>query len=131
MSYIKINGRSFDADVAIGDYEENFNVLDGPNAGRGTNGKMIRDVVGMYLGHKITVHPRGMDHKGIDDYWEFIKLHSVDDSVMLEAADSQTTIRYEAYYTSGARKLMSAQNGTRYWGEVSVNFIPISATLEP
>lgn len=107
-----------------------FNVLDGPNAGRGTNGRMIRDPIGMYLGHKITVQPKGMNYNGIDDYWEYIKQHSVDESVMLEAADGQTSILYEAYYTSGSRKLKMAQDGTRYWGEVSVNFIPIAATIE-
>ena len=33
MSYIKLNGRTFDADVAISAYERNFNVVDGQNAG--------------------------------------------------------------------------------------------------
>ena len=33
-NYVKINGQPFDAKVAISDYEENFNVLDGENAGR-------------------------------------------------------------------------------------------------
>ena len=43
MSYIKLNGVEFDADVAISAYNRNFNVLDGPNAGRVLAGKMIRD----------------------------------------------------------------------------------------
>lgn len=72
-----------------------------------------------------------MDHTGIDKYWKFIREHSVDDYVMLEAADDQTTITYEAYYTSAARKLTSVQNGINYWGEVSVNFIPMDATVKP
>ena len=55
MSYIKINGREFDADVAIMKYTRNLNVVDGPNAGRVISGRMVRDVIGAYLGRKVTV----------------------------------------------------------------------------
>ena len=41
MNYAKINGKLFDTKVAISDYEEYFNVLDGDNAGRALSGKMI------------------------------------------------------------------------------------------
>lgn len=51
MSYIKLNGIEFDADVAISTYNRSFNVLDGDNAGRVLSGRMIRDVIGTYLGH--------------------------------------------------------------------------------
>ena len=70
MNYIKINGRSFDVGVAISAYEENFNVLDGPNAGRSTGpGRMIRDVIGACVGHKVTVFRRGNDYAGYDAFW--------------------------------------------------------------
>ena len=46
MSYIKLNGREFDADVAISAYSRNFNVLDGDNAGRVMTGLMIRGMIG-------------------------------------------------------------------------------------
>lgn len=55
MNYIKLNGISFDADVAISKYNRNFNVLDGENAGRVMTGRMVRDIIGTYLGHKLTV----------------------------------------------------------------------------
>lgn len=131
MSYLKINGREFDLDVSIGEYNETLNVLDGPNAGRVMTGRMVRDVIGTYIGHNITVRSKGMDHTGLDEYWEFIKQHSVDDYVTLEAADGQTTIEYEAYYTSASRKLNTVLDGVNYWGEVAVNFIPMDATVTP
>lgn len=106
-------------------------MLDGPNAGRVMTGRMVRDVIGAYIGHKITAKPKGMDYAGIDNYWNYIKEHSVDDYVTLEAADGQTTVAYDAYYTSAARKLRDVQNGVNYWGEVSVNFIPMDATVKP
>ena len=87
MSYIKLNGIEFDADVAISTYNRSFNVLDGDNAGRVLSGRMIRDVIGTYLGHKITVFRRGDNYEGLDTFWDYLYQHSVDDSVMLEAAD--------------------------------------------
>lgn len=131
MSYIKLNGIEFDAEVAISSYNRNFNVLDGENAGRVLAGRMVRDIIGTYIGHKIKVFRRGDNYKGLDDFWDYLVAHSVDDSVMLEAADGQSTISYEAYYTSGTQDIESVMNGVNYWGEIEVNFIPIDAQVKP
>ena len=131
MSYIKLNGKVFDADVAISKYNRYFNVLDGENAGRVMTGRMVRDVIGSYLGHKITVFRRGDNYAGLDEFWEYLFQHSVDDSVMLEAADGQTTISYVAYYTSASQDIEKAEDGVNYWGEIEVNFIPMDAQVKP
>lgn len=131
MNYAKINGIAFDATVAISDYEETFNVLDGPNAGRSTGtGRMIRDVLGTYIGHKITFFNSG-NNEAFDALWEYLKIHSVDDSVTLEAADGQTTISYQAYYTSGSRSLPRVHNGVNYWDKLEVSFVPIAPQITP
>ena len=130
MSYIKLNGVEFDADVAISAYNRNFNVLDGPNAGRVLAGKMIRDIIGTYLGHKITVFRRGDDYAGLDEFWEYLYQHSIDDSVLLEAADGQKTISYQAYYTSASQDIEKVEKGVNFWGEIEVNFTPIDAQLK-
>ncbi len=130
MSYIKLNGKVFDADVAISKYNRYFNVLDGENAGRVMTGRMVRDVIGSYLGHKITVFRRGDNYAGLDEFWDYLFQHSVDDSVMLEAADGQTTIAYEAYYTSASQDIEKAESGVNYWGEIEVNFIPMDAQVK-
>lgn len=131
VNYIKINGQVFDAEVAILKYNRNFNVLDGENAGRVMTGRMVRDVIGTYLGHKLTVFRRGNNYKGLDDFWDYLYQHSVDDSVQLEAADGQTTIAYEAYYTSATQDIEKVEDGVNYWGEIEVNFIPMDAQLRP
>lgn len=131
MSYIKLNGRSFDADVAISKYNRNFNVLDGENAGRVMTGRMVRDIIGTYIGHKITVFRRGDNYAGLDELWDYLVAHSVDDSITLEAADGQTTISYEAYYTSASQDIEQVINGVNYWGEIEINFIPMEAQVTP
>lgn len=131
MNYAKINGISFDARVAISNYEETFTVLDGPNAGRSIGtGRMIRDVLGTYIGHKITFFNKG-NNAAFDELWEYLKAHSVDDSVTLEAADGQKTISYQAYYTSGTRSLARVLNGVNYWDEIEVSFVPIAPQIVP
>lgn len=129
-NYVKINGQSFDAKVAISDYEENFNVLDGDNAGRVKNGSMIRDVIGTYIGHKITFFSAG-NTDGFDALWDYLVEHSVDDAVTLEAADGQSTITYEAYYTSAKRKIRTVQDDVNYWDEIEVNFVPVNPQVTP
>lgn len=134
MNYCKINGIPFDVKVAISDYEENFNVLDGDNAGRVMTGRMIRDVIGAYIGHKITFFRAGDSPQSVaafDELWNYIIQHSVDNSVMLEAADGQTSISYEAYYTSGKRKLVRAENGRNYWDALEISFVPMEARVKP
>lgn len=131
MSYIKLNGRVFDADVAISKYNRNFNVLDGENAGRNLQGKMIRDIIGTYIGHKVTVFRRGGNYAGLDEFWDYLLEHSIDpQGVTLEAADGQTTLSYQAYYTSASQDLESVTNtGVNYWGDIEVNFIPMEAQI--
>lgn len=133
MDYVKINGVSYDVGVAISNYEETFSVLDGENAGRVKTGRMVRDVIGTYIGHKITFFNKGGDsgNSAFDALWEAIKRHSVDDSVRLEAVDGQNKISYEAYYTSGSRKIKQVSNGVNYWDELQINFIPMEAQITP
>lgn len=126
---------AFDVTVSISDYEENFNVVDGSNAGRSlATARMIRDVKGAFFGHKITFFRNGMSPAAVrafDDLWDWIKRHSVDDYVFIRAADGQASISYEAYYTSGSRKLKAVENGVNYWDELTVNFIPMAPQLTP
>lgn len=131
LSYIKLNGVEFDAEITISNYNRNLNVLDGENAGRVMAGRMIRDIIGAYIGHKITVFRRGDNYQGLDNFWDYLVAHSVDGSVMLEAADNQKTISYEAYYTSASQDIEKVEGGVNYWGEIEVNFIPIDAQVKP
>lgn len=132
MTYVKINGVSFDVDVAISTIEETFNVLDGENAGRVKSGRMVRDIIGTYIGHKVTFF-NGKSNEDFDRLWDYLVEHSVNDFVQLEAADGQSSIAYEAYYTTATRRLSesSVNNGVNKWDELEVNFVPMDAQVKP
>ena len=55
----------------------------------------------------------------------------MDDSVLLEAADGNTTISYRAYYTSASHDIEKVENGVNYWGEIEIHFIPIAPQITP
>lgn len=131
MTYVKINGISFDVNVAISKLNRNFNVLDGDNAGRTTSGLMIRDIIGTYIGHKVTFFRKGNNYTALDQLWDYLVLHSVDDSVMLEVADGQSTISYAAYYTSGSQDIEIVTEGINYWDEFEISFVPMMAQKTP
>lgn len=134
MNYVRINGISYDVNVAISDYEETFNVLDGENAGRGTkSGRMIRDIIGTYIGHKVTFFNKGGEdgNAAFDALWDDLLALSVEDSVQLEAADGNKQIIYEAYYTTGSRKIKRVVDGVNYWDELAVSFVPMEAQITP
>ena len=126
----KINGVEFDATVAISDFEESFNVLDGENTGRVLSGRMVRDIIGTYIGHQVTFFA-AKNQADFDALWDYLVAHSVDDSVMVELADGQKTISYEAYYTSGSRKLFKRESGVNYWDQIQVSFVPMDAQVRP
>ena len=50
---------------------------------------------------------------------------------MLEAADGQTTISYEAYYTTATQDIEAVSEGVNYWGEIEINFVPMEAQVVP
>lgn len=121
----------FGAKVMVTAYKETLNVLDGENAGRGKlRGRMIRDVLGSFLGHTITFQRDGSVEE-FGKLWGWLKKHSVDDSIWIKAADEQGTIEYEAYYTAVERELEKSENGVNYWKAITVNFIPIDPQIIP
>ena len=130
MNYVKIDGTVWDVDVGISEYDETFSILDGENAGRvKANARMIRDIYGTFLGPKVTFFRRGDKVAEFDALWDYLKQPR--ESVQLEAADGQTTLSYEAYYTSGSRKLQKVENGVNYWDQLQINFIPMEAQITP
>ena len=100
MTYVKINGISFDVDVAISSIEETFNVLDGENTWRVMSGRMVRDIIGTYIGH--------IESKSDIDFMFQLKQP-------LEVYNNENLIG--VYYIDGSRR-----NGKSYYERCSYAF---------
>lgn len=132
MTYCKLNGTAFDVNVAISEYKRKLDILQGENVGRVMTGEMVLDPIGAYLGREITFFRKGDNYQALDDLWDFLVKHSVDkNGILLEAADGQTTIAFQAYYGSTEQPIEKVENGVNYWGEFKVSFIPMEAQVKP
>lgn len=132
MTYCKLNGVSFDVGVAISEYKRKLSILHGENAGRVMTGSMILDPIGAYLGREITFFRKGDKYRELDALWDFLVAHSLDrEGVLLEAADGQTTISFQAYYGDTEQMIEKVENGVNYWGEFKVSFVPMEAQVKP
>lgn len=132
MTYCKINGTPFDVDVAISEYKRKLSILHGENAGRVMTGSMILDPIGAYLGREITFFRKGDKYQELDALWDFLVAHSLDrEGVLLEAADGQTSISFQAYYGDTEQMIEKVENGVNYWGEFKVSFVPMEAQVKP
>ena len=77
MSYCKLNGTSFDVNIAISAYKRKLNILHGESAGRVLSGTMILDPLGAYLGREITFFRKGNNYAALDALWDFLVAHSM------------------------------------------------------
>ena len=137
MNYFKINGKSYE--VLVTSIEENFNILYSENSGRSIaeGAPMTLDPFGTFFGHKISVM-RKNGFEGIFD--ELYKVVSVprrveieEDALLFEVAHFQDSISYRAYVSNGSRSVERIDEKTKkiYWGELTLNIVPIKAQVIP
>ncbi len=131
MNYCIIDGKSFDVCVtAINEY---FNIMDTSNAGRAIkNARMIRDIIGTAVGHKVKFARKSDDEAGrkaYDELWDYMKMPR--ESVNVKMADGQSVIEYEAYCTDGSRDVEYIENGRVFWSDMELSFIPMECQYTP
>ena len=93
---------------------------------------MVLDPIGTFFSHKVTFK------RSKDNVKEFVELDNYlttprYDGIQIEIVHDQTTLKYEAYVSQGSRKLLKIVEKIRkvFWGELSVNFIPMEAQILP
>lgn len=132
MDYVKIAGKAYD--VLVINISENFNILYSDNTGRtiAIGAKMTLDPLGTFIGHKVTFKRRQGHERDYDKLFEYL-LTPRYEGIPIEIVHNQTTISYSAYVSQGERELkkIDAEKGVVYWGEFSVNFIPMEAQITP
>lgn len=131
MNYVIIDGTAYD--VCVDAINEYANVMDTDNAGRAIErGRMIRDIIGTAIGHKVKFSRKADDAESIqafDALWTY--LTQPRESVYVQIADGQSTISYEAYSTTFSRDVERIEHGKTFWKELEVNFIPMECQILP
>ena len=137
MHYFRINGRSYN--VIVTSLEESFEILYTENSGRtlADGAPMTLDPIGTFFGHKVTIKRKVGFESEYDDLYLLLakprKVAKTEDALLFEVAHLQDSIAYRAYVSNGVRALkrIDEENGKVYWGELSLNIVPIEAQVKP
>ena len=132
MDYVKIGGRTWD--VIVTEISESFNILYTENTGRtlSDGARMTLDPIGTFYGHKVTVSRKKGFESAFDELFDYISKPRYD-GIPVEIVHNQNTISYDAYISNGERGLsrIDQKNGKVYWGELSLNIVPMEAQVLP
>ena len=129
--YVKIGGKSWN--VRILEITENFNIMDTENAGRVIHkGRMTLDRIGTFYGHKVTFARDKATISEFDDLFAYLA-YPRNNGIAVELVHGQNTIAYEAYVSTGERKLkkIDVNEQVVYWETFQANFIPMEAQVTP
>ena len=130
LTLVKIDGTSYD--VLVTAIQETFNVLEGNNSGTAIyRQREIRDISGIKIGHTVTFAPDN-DPDAFDALCDHL-FSSVREYVTLEVVHNQSTITYEAAYSTGSRQVshIDDDNDVVYWNELTVDFRPMESQINP
>lgn len=130
ISLVKIDGVSYD--VLVTAIQETFNVLEGPNSGIALyRQREIRDITGIKIGHSVTF-AADSDPDAFDALCSYL-FGSIREFVTVEIVHNQTVISYEAAYNTGSRRVkhIDDDNSIVYWDEMTVEFRPMEAQINP
>lgn len=123
----RVGGRAYNVNIVS--LEENFTILYSENTGRTMdNGKMFLDAIGTFYGHKVTVKRKNGYEREFDDLYNYISKPR-NTGIQIDIVHNQEMISYEAYISNGIRKLerISKDKSKVFWGELSINIVPIEA----
>ncbi len=132
MNYFKIGDKVYD--VLVTEISENFSILYSENTGRtmSVGARMTLDPLGTFFGHKIKVKRKPGYEAEYDRLYDYVSQPRYD-GIPVEVVHNQTTIAYDAYISSGERKVtrIDENTGKVYWDELSLNIVPMQAQVTP
>lgn len=132
MNCVKIGGIVFD--VIVKSIERNFTIEQSMNAGAtiAPGARESLDPLGTKIGHRVTFKRKAGCEKQFDALWDFV-IQPRYDGVWVEIVDNQSVIKYEAKFTSGTQALKRIDPITNkvYWGEFTLDIVPIEAQVKP
>lgn len=132
MEWVKIGTRNYT--VSVTEITETFNILYSDKTGRtiDVGAPMVLDPLGTFYGHRVTFRRVPGHEKEYDALFDYVSIPRYN-GIEVDIVHGQTTLKYEAYISQGERKLkrIDERTGKVYWGEFTLNIIPMKAQVEP
>ena len=129
MDLVKIDGKTYD--VLVTAIQETATVVEGSNTGTSLyRQRDIRDIAGIKYAHSITFAPNDEAPELFDELFSYL-FDNVRESVQLEVVHNQSTILYEARYSTGSRAVAHIVERTDFvgWNELTVDFQSIETIV--
>ncbi len=94
--------------------------------------RMTLDPLGTFYGHKVKFRRKQGYELEYDKLYEYVSQPRYN-GIPVEIVHNQTVIAYDAYISQGERALkrIDEKTGKVYWGEFSVNIVPMEAQVTP
>ena len=130
MDYLKIGGRAYD--VLVMSIEESFTILYSENTGRtlSEGAEMTLDPLGTFFSYKVGIRRKTGFEKEFDDLCDYISTPR-NGGIDIEILHNQNTWNFKGYVSNGNRAVEKIQNGKVFWGETTLNIIPMKAQVLP
>ena len=129
LDLVKIDGVKYD--VLVSAIEEKPEIVEGSNSGTALyRQRDIRDIAGIKYAHSITFSPNEQHPELFDTLFSYL-FDNIRESVMLEVVHGQTTISYEARYSTGARRVAYIDDTRDFvgWDDLTVEFRSIETVV--
>ena len=117
-SIIKLGGRDFF--IPAVSLQRSASVLDGPNAGRLSDGGMQRDIIGTFYNYQASFDMTNLSEKEYDEFYEIITAPVDSHAIVLPYG--QTDIQFQAYISNANDELLKYVGSTSRWGKLNVTF---------
>ena len=128
QQHFKINGIAYDVLIPKNGVKRTTNHLHTANSGRGADGKMILDLLGVYTGHTITFRQNQGNYKQYDALIKALNTPT-NEGLFVSFPDGQQIVEYSAYVSKTEDTLQYiSPKGVMYWSECTVIFTPLDPT---
>lgn len=137
MELVKIDGVVYD--VLVSAIEEQAEKVQGKNNGTALyRQREIQDIAGIKYAHKVTFSPNDEAPELFDALFSYL-FDNVRESVQIEVVHGQKTIKYEATYTTGGRRVAyiskkkteEGESDFIGWDDLTVDFRSIETVISP
>jgi hypothetical protein len=126
MDICKIGGKEYSV-VVVG-ITETFTKLYTENTGRTIGGTMNLDCIGTFYGHRVEIARKRGFEADFDELYDLVS-EPTNDGIPVKMVHNQESIDYEAYISSGQRKVIRIDEKSEkvYWDRLSLTLIPMEA----
>ena len=128
MDICNIGGKEYA--VIVLSIKETFTKLYTEDTGRtmSEGAEMSLNCLGTFYGHQIEVARRKGFEEEFDELYELVSAPT-NEGIPVKMVHNQTSIEYDAYISSGERKVkkIDTKKGMVYWDAFPLNIIPMKA----